>query len=71
MGVLGSIIVAEVLGKRLAVERARLEKLKIACQTALPADLWAQVTAICSMPKLVNFVAQSQGLNACAYIPFI
>jgi hypothetical protein len=71
MGVLGSIIVAEVLCKRLAVERARLDAFKVASQSALPTDLRPRITAIDSMPALVNFVVESGGLNGCGDIPFI
>src|SRR5208282_5035904 len=70
MGVLGSIILAEVLGKRLAAERARLDMLKAACKAALP-DVWDRIEGIDTMPKLVNFVAEFAGLNGCADTPFI
>jgi len=71
MGVLGSIIVGEVLCKRLAEESARLRALKSACQGALPARLWSSIIGIDAMPKLVSFVAEFAGLSGGATPPFI
>ncbi len=71
MGVLGSIVVAEVIFKRLAMERMRLEMLRTAAQTALPDELARTVGGIDSMPALIQFVAKFGGLDACAEAPFI
>jgi hypothetical protein len=71
LGVLGSVIVAEVLFKRLATERARLEMLRTAAQTALPDELAAAAGGIDSMPGLVQFVARFGGLEGCTDLPFV
>jgi Animal haem peroxidase len=71
LGMLGSVIVGEVMFKRLAMERDRLEMLRTAAHTALPADLAAAVAAIDSMPTLVQFAAQFGGFGARTELPFI
>ena len=71
LGVLGSIIVGEVLFQRLAMERSRLEMLRTAAHTALPAELAAAVSGIDSMPGLVQFVARFGGMDDGAGLPFI
>jgi hypothetical protein len=71
MGVLGSTIVAEVMCKRIAEEQGRLAALRAASLGALPADLWAEIVTIDSMPELVNFVARHRSLSACGDAPFI
>ena len=71
LGVLGSVVVGEVMFRRLAEERGRLESLRTAAQAALPADLAAAIADIDSMPALVQFVAKFGGLGACAGMPFV
>jgi hypothetical protein len=71
MGVLGSIIVAEVLGGRLAEESERLQAMKPACESALPAAMWKRIIGINSMPALVDFVADFDGLRGPTQPPFI
>ena len=71
LGVLGSVIVGEVMFRRLAVEHGRLEMLRTAARTALPAELAAAVAGIDSMPGLVQFVARFAGLEGCGELPFI
>jgi hypothetical protein len=71
LGVLGSVIVGEVMFRRLAVERGRLEMLRTAARTALPMDLADAVAGIDSMPGLVEFVAKFGGLDGCTELPFI
>ncbi|HUB11379.1 MAG TPA: peroxidase family protein [Acetobacteraceae bacterium] len=68
MGVLGSIVVGDVMFRRLAMERPRVEMLRTAAQTALPDDLAKAVGGVDSMPKLVRFVAQ---FGDVAEAPFI
>ena len=71
LGVLGSVVVGEVIFRRLAMERDRLEMLRTAAQTALPADVAAAAAEVDSMPGLVLFVARFGGLDACGELPFI
>ena len=71
MGVLGSIIVGEVIGRCLAEQRERLEPLAAAAQAALPETLWQAIDAIRTMPDLVRFVAAQTGLADCRDAPFI
>ncbi|HUN39122.1 MAG TPA: peroxidase family protein [Acetobacteraceae bacterium] len=71
LGVLGSVIVGEVIFRRLAMERGRLEMLRTAAQSTLPPGLAAAVAEIDSMPGLVQFVARFGGLDRCAEMPFI
>jgi len=70
LGVLGSVIVGEVIFKRLAGQRDRLEMLRTAAQTALPAELAAAVAGIDSMPGLVMFVARFAGMGEVGGVPF-
>lgn len=72
LGVLGSIIVGEVIGRCLARERERLAPLAANAAAALAAGgLWAEIAAIGNMPDFVRFVASHGGMQDCRDAPFI
>ena len=70
LGALGSIIVAEVLYRRLAEEEARVTADCRAAASDL-APVWDEVTAIGTMPELIRFVARHMDFARCGGIPFI
>ena len=71
LGVLGSIIVGEVIGRRVAEGREQLRPMLDATRDALPADLWRAIRNVDSMPELVRFVATHGGMAKCTEMPFI
>jgi len=70
MGVLGSIIVGEVLYRLIDGERGRLSQLKAAAANSFANGLLGETDAIDSMSGLVEFVARFGNLDACHGIPF-
>ena len=71
LGVLGSIIVGEVIGRRAAEGKEQLKPMLDATRDALPTDLWRAIRNVDSMPDLVRFVATHGGLAKCTEMPFI
>ncbi len=70
LGVLGSIIVGDVIGRRLAEGRAALEPFIGPARTALGA-LWGEIEAVTDMPKLIMFAERNGGVSNCEEMPFI
>jgi len=70
LGVLGSIIVAEVIYRRLAEGEKRILADLPSAEAAL-GSLWDEVAALATMPALVRFVAGKADFASCGGIPFI
>ena len=70
LGVLGSIVVAEVIYRRLAEGERRILADLPAAEAAL-GSLWDEVAALASMPALVRFVAGRVDFARCGGIAFI
>ncbi len=70
LGVLGSIIVAEVLHRRLNEGTQRIQADLDPAQAAL-GNLWDEVSGVATMPALVQFVARHADFASCGGIPFI
>ena len=61
LGPLGSIIIGEVIGRSVARERQRLEAMECAARAAFEPAFWDEMTAIESMPALIEFAARHCG----------
>jgi hypothetical protein len=70
LGPLGSIIIGEVIGRGVARERRQLAPTECAAKAAFKPAFWDEMTAIDSMPALINFAARHCGFAA-APVPFI
>jgi len=72
LGVLGSIVVGEVIGKRVKEESARLQpQLTRAIPFLTQAGMWNAIDKIDSMPGLVMFVGTYGAVNGGGMRPFI
>jgi hypothetical protein len=70
LGPLGSIIIGEVIGRSVARERQRLVPMECAARAAFDPAFWDEMTAIASMPALIDFAARHCGF-ATAQAAFI
>ena len=70
LGLLGSIIIGEVIFRSVARERRRLAPTECAAKAAFEPAFWDDMTAIDSMPGLIDFAARHCGF-ATAPVPFI
>ncbi len=70
LGPLGSIIVGEVMFRRLTEAEAELAPFLPRVSQAFGAD-WARIDGVATMPDLVQLTADWGGLAACTPIPFI
>ena len=70
LGVLGSVIVAEVLYRKLAEGEKRISADLGSAEAAL-GSLWDEVAGLATMPALVQFVARHADFASCGGIPFI
>jgi hypothetical protein len=70
LGPLGSIIIGEVIARSIARERQRLEAMECAAQAAFDPAFWGEMTAITSMPGLIDFADRHCGF-ATAPVAFI
>lgn len=71
LGALGSIIVGEVLFRRLAEEEAKLGIMIPGARAALGAANWGRIQGVDSMPALINLTEDWGDLAACNRMPFI
>jgi hypothetical protein len=69
-GLLGSIIIGEVIGKCLAIEKERLAPLLAGAKAAFDPGFWDEASAIASMADFFNFAKRHLGMEICA-VPFI
>ncbi len=67
---LGSIIVGDVIGRRLAEGRAAIDPFMDPTRTALR-EIWTEIQAVTDMPKLIMFAERHGGLSKCVDMPFI
>jgi hypothetical protein len=70
MGALGSIIVGEVLFRRLAENEAKLARFRPAAEQAFGDDAWRRIDDVKSMPALIQLAEDWGGLANCRQIPF-
>ena len=70
LGLLGSIIIGEVIFRSVARERRRLAPTECAAKAAFEPAFWDDMTAMNSMPRLIDFAARHCGF-ATAPVPFI
>ena len=70
LGPLGSIIIGEVISRGIARERQQLAPTECAARAAFRPAFWDEMTAIVSMPDLINFADRHCGFEA-APVPFI
>ncbi len=72
-GVLGSIVIGEVLFRRLAEEdeAAKHDPLTHAARDAIGDTHWAEIDAIRNMPALIELTGKWGGLAQCRTLPFI
>jgi hypothetical protein len=70
LGPLGSIIIGEVIGRGIARERQLLAPTECAARAAFEPTFWDEMTAIDSMPTLINFAGRHCGFEATP-VPFI
>jgi Animal haem peroxidase len=71
LGPLGSVLIGEVLFRRLAEGEAKLAHLLPAAQQVLGAQDWSRIDAVKSMPALVRLAEDWGGLADCPQMPFI
>lgn len=73
IGPLGSIIIGEVVFKRLAEEQATAETspLTTATRDAVGAANWAEIDAVTDMPDLVRLAEKWGKLDQCQSLPFV
>jgi len=71
LGVLGSIIVGEVLFRRVAEGRRQLQPMLDETRRLLPDLLWESIERVDTMPELIRFVAEAATVGQCPEMPFI
>jgi hypothetical protein len=71
LGVLGSVIVGEVIGRLLAAGRRDLAASIGGAKAALGGDAWREIETLADMPALIRFAARRGGLADCPDMPFI
>lgn len=71
LGMLGSIVLGEVVFRRLAEEEARQRPALAAARGAFGEENWTRLLGVTSMPALVRLAEDWGGLSNCPQMPFI
>lgn len=71
LGMLGSLVLGDVLFRRLAEEEAAQRPALAAARSAFDEENWSQLTGIASMPALIRLAETWGGLSDCPQMPFI